>query len=79
MKAADRLFKAFRAHMRELVHEVRARGPPSADDPTVAAHLLRVRDPDTGEELSDDLLTGEFGVYFTASIESAGNAVSWTL
>lgn len=65
--------------MRELVAEVKARGMPSKEDPSIAAHLLRLQDPDTGEALSDDLLVGEFGVYFTAGIESAGNAMSWTL
>ncbi len=65
--------------MRDLVAEVKARGTPSKDDPSIAAHLLRLTDPDTGMPLSDDLLIGEFGVYFTAGIESAGNAMSWTL
>ena len=53
--------------------------PRAQHDPATAAHLLRLRDPDTGLPLSDDLLTGEFGVYFAAGIESAGNAMSWTL
>lgn len=79
VRQGARLFKRFRAHMRGLVEEVKSRGPPSPEDPSIAAHLLRLRDPDTGEPLSDDLLTGEFGVYFTAGIESAGNAMSWTL
>lgn len=65
--------------MRELLLEVKARGPPPPEDISIAAHLLRLRNPDTGEPLSDDLMTGEFGVYFTAGIESAGNAMSWTL
>ena len=73
------LFQGFQQRMRELVAEVKAPGPPSPDDMSVAAHLLRLRDPDTGEPLSDDLLAGEFGVYFAAGIESAGNAMSWTL
>lgn len=73
------LFRKYRQCMRQLVDEVKARGPPTEDDPSIAAHLLRLRDPDTGLPLPDDLLTGEFGVYFTAGIESAGNAMSWTL
>jgi len=65
--------------MRDLVLEVKARGEPPAHDVSIAAHLLRLRDPTTGEPLSEDLLVGEFGVYFAAGIESAGNAMSWTL
>lgn len=65
--------------MRELLSEVKAKGSPTEDDPSIAAHLLRLREPDTGLALSDSLLIGEFGVYFAAGIESAGNAMSWTL
>ena len=65
--------------MRKLVAEVRARGTPSKEDLSIAAHLLRLQLPETGAPLPDDLLVGEFGVYFTAGIESAGNAMSWTL
>ena len=46
---------------------------------SIAAHLLRLRDPATGQPLPDDLLAGEFGLFFSAGIESAGNAISWTL
>ena len=79
VRAGQGLFTAYQARMRELVMEVKARGPPAAEDVSIAAHLLRLKDPDTGVPLSDDLLTGEFGVYFAAGIESAGNAMSWTL
>lgn len=69
---------AYKAHMRALVDEVKARGPPKDDDLSIAAHLLRLRDPATGAPLDDALLAGEFGVYFAAGIESAGNALTWT-
>ena len=59
--------------------QVKARGPLDAEDVSIAAHLLRLRDPATGQPLPDDLLAGEFGLFFSAGIESAGNAISWTL
>ena len=62
-----------------LLHQVRAMGPPLDNDASVAAHLLRLRDPATGERLSDALLAGEFGMFFTAGLETSGNAISWTL
>jgi cytochrome P450 len=71
-------FKTFKSHMRALVKEVKARGPPAADDVSIAAHLLRLRDPATGAPLDDELLAGEFSVYFAAGIESASNAMTWT-
>ena len=46
---------------------------------TVAAQLLRLRDPESGQPLPDDLLAGEFGVFFGAGVETGGNAISWTM
>ena len=43
--------------MRQLVKEVKSRGALQDEDVSVAAHLLRLRDPDTKEPLSEDLLT----------------------
>lgn len=79
VRASSALFRAFRQRMRALLDEVKARGPPAACDVSIAAHLLRLRDPASGQPLSDDILAGEFGVFFAAGIESAGNAMSWTL
>ncbi len=59
--------------------QVKARGEPADDDVSIAAHLLRLRDPVSDAPLPDDLLAGEFGLFFSAGIESAGNAISWTL
>ena len=54
-------------------------GEPRADDVSIAAHLLRLRDPATGQPLPDALLAGEFGMFFSAGLETSGNAISWTL
>lgn len=61
------------------VGQVKARGPPGPEDVSIAAHLLRLCDPKTGLPLPDELLAGEFGLFFAAGIESAGNAISWTM
>ena len=71
-------FSTFKGHMKALVKEVKARGPPASGDVSIAAHLLRLRDPLTGRPLDDELLAGEFSVYFAAGIESASNAMTWT-
>ena len=71
--------RMFQREMRELVAEVKARGPPPESDVSIAAHLLRLTDPSTGKPMEDDLLASEFGVYFAAGIESAGNAMTWTM
>jgi len=77
-RRGTRAWGVYKAHMRALVAEVKARGPPAADDQSIAAHLLRLTDPATGAPLDDAQLAGEFGVYFAAGIESAGNALTWT-
>ena len=46
--------------------QVKARGPVRDSDHSIAAHLLRIRDPETGAGLADDLLAGEIGMFFTA-------------
>ncbi|BDA50154.1 Cytochrome P450 3A13 [Coccomyxa sp. Obi] len=79
VRRAPALFRAFRARMMQLLQEVKARGEPGPEDVSIAAHLLRLRDQATGRPLPDALLAGEFGVFFAAGIESAGNAISWTL
>ena len=71
-------FGTFKAHMKALVDEVKARGPPARSDVSIAAHLLRLTDPASGAPLDDELLAGEFSVYFAAGIESASNAMTWT-
>ena len=43
--------------------QVQARGPPSEDDPTIAGHLLRLRDH-KGQPLSNDRLHAEFSIMF---------------
>ena len=58
---------------------MKARGEPREEDVSIAAHLLRLRDPVTKQPLSDELLAGEFGMFFTAGLETSGNAISWTL
>ena len=68
-----------RSSVSMLLAQVKARGEPAAEDVSIAAHLLRLRDPATGQPLPDNLLAGEFGMYFSAGLETSGNAISWTL
>jgi hypothetical protein len=55
-----------------LVAEVQARGPPKAGDMSIAAHLLRLKDPATGRPLDRDRLAREFQVFFIAGSETTG-------
>jgi hypothetical protein len=61
------------------VPKLKARGPPADDDDSLAAHLLRIRDPGTGQLLSDDWLLPQISVMFWAGFDTTGNTMAWTL
>ena len=46
--ASGRAHEGFRAQMRALLAEVKGRGDPAPGDQSIAALLLRLRDPKTG-------------------------------
>lgn len=50
--------------------QVQARGPPAEDDPTIAGHLLRLRDQ-KGQPLSDDRLHAEFSAMFIGGMAAS--------
>ena len=50
--AAGRAHEDFRARMRALLAEVRARGEPALEDQSISGLLLRLRDPKTGMQYS---------------------------
>lgn len=64
--------------MRGLVKEIQARGPPKDDDPTLAAHLLRIRDA-SGNPLSQDKLASEIAFFLIGGFETTGHTISWAL
>lgn len=44
-----------------------------------AGHLLRVKDPETGLPLTDDLLVPEIGTMFIAGFETSSHTEAWAL
>lgn len=42
-------------------------------------HLLRVKDPETGMPLSDDMLVPEIGTMFIAGFETSSHTEAWSL
>ena len=67
-------FARFRGMMAGLLADIKGRGPPRADDVSVAAHLLRLRDAQ-GQPLPDDRLAAEIGVFFTGGFETTGHTI----
>lgn len=65
--------------MMDLLQEVKAKGPVTGDDTSIAAHLLRIRAPESGEPLPDHRLAAEIGVFFTGGFETTGHTISWAL
>lgn len=58
---------------------MRARGPPADADDSIAAHLMRITDPNTGQLLSDESLLPQVSVLFWAGFDTTGNTMAWTL
>lgn len=58
---------------------MRARGPPVDADDSIAAHLMRITDPNTGQLLSDEALLPQVSVLFWAGFDTTGNTMAWTL
>lgn len=46
---------------------------------SIAAHLLRLRDPATGQPLSDERLLPELAVLFVAGHDTTAHTMAWTL
>ncbi|KAL3139484.1 hypothetical protein ABBQ38_003809 [Trebouxia sp. C0009 RCD-2024] len=69
----------FHSIMQDLLQEMKSRGPPQSDDDSIAAHLMRIRDPRTDQLLSDDLLLPQVSVLFWAGFDTTGNTMAWTL
>ena len=59
--------------------QVKARGPPADDDSSMAAQLMRLRHPRTGQPLADKYLLPQFSVLFWAGFDTTGNTMTWTL
>ena len=58
---------------------MKSRGPPSKVDDSIAAHLMRIQDPHTGQPLCDSLLLPQVSVLFWAGFDTTGNTMAWTL
>ena len=52
VRAAERHWRAFQRRMHALAADIQRRGQPAAGDESLAAHLLRLRYPHTGQPLS---------------------------
>lgn len=79
VRKGEQDFNDFRGIMSDLLTEVKSRGPPKDSDVSVAAHLLRIRDPATGNPVPDDRLSAEIGVLFTGGFETTGHTIAWAL
>ncbi|KAL0023129.1 hypothetical protein WJX77_004743 [Trebouxia sp. C0004] len=69
----------FHDMMIDLLQEVKAKGPPSEEDSSIAAQLMRLQDPQTGQVLADKYLLPQISVLFWAGFDTTGNTMAWTL
>ena len=73
----SKAYEMFQAEMRILLEELKARGPPAADDHDIASQLYRVmaENPD----VSEDRVISEIGILFVEGFETTGHTTAWTL
>ncbi|CAL8468296.1 g7836 [Coccomyxa elongata] len=72
--------KKYHSLMRKLLADVKARAAKGELlESSVAAHLLRIRDPKTGVPLPDELLLPEIATFFFAGEDTTSHTGAWTL
>ena len=59
--------------------QVKARGPPSEEDSSIGAQLMRLQDPRSGQPLADEFVLPQMSVLFWAGFDTTGNTMAWTL
>ncbi|EFN57493.1 hypothetical protein CHLNCDRAFT_34731 [Chlorella variabilis] len=79
VRHAMRYWRALQQHMRGVLREIRSRGPPADGDESIAAHLMRLKDPHTGQPLADDRLLPEIATFFVAGTDTTAHTMTWTL
>ena len=70
-------FASFQAEMRVLLDEMKARGPPAADDHDIASQLYRVMQEHP--EVDEARVLSEIGILFVEGFETTGHTTAWTL
>ncbi|KAK9856118.1 hypothetical protein WJX84_001364 [Apatococcus fuscideae] len=72
-------FEVFKSFIRTLLQEVKARGSPAPADQTIAANLLRCKDPATDGPLTDAQLLPMAAMFFWAGYDTSGVTMTWTI
>ncbi|KAK9840093.1 hypothetical protein WJX74_003186 [Apatococcus lobatus] len=78
-READACMDEYGNIIKGIVKEMKARGPPEADDLSVGAQLLRAKDPATGLGLTDKQLQAEVGTFIMGGFETTAHTLSFTL
>ncbi|KAL4859962.1 Cytochrome P450 4V2 [Chlorella vulgaris] len=89
VRRAQRYWGALQQHMKGILKQIRSQGPLKGDagtgmpalegDESIAAHLLRLKDPHTGKPLSDDRILPEIATFFIAGMDTTAHTIAWTL
>jgi len=72
----QRSFDHFQREMVALLKKLKLRGPPAADDFSIAAQLMRIAD---NGSVSYERILSEIGILFVEGFETTGHTISWTL
>ncbi|CAL5219591.1 g1454 [Coccomyxa viridis] len=76
VQEGDAITKRFHSIMQGLVDGMRKEQPAES---SIAAHLLSIRDPETGKPLDDKHLLPEVSTLFMAGFETTGHTAAWVV
>ncbi|CAD7702104.1 unnamed protein product [Ostreobium quekettii] len=62
-----------------ILKELRGRGEPAADDHSLWACLMRLKDPETGVPLDDELLCPEVATFILAATDTTAHQAMWAM
>ncbi|KAK9820314.1 hypothetical protein WJX72_008814 [[Myrmecia] bisecta] len=69
-------FRRYHGISEWLLKEIRTTPPAPS---TIAGHLLRIKDPATGNPLADERILPEISILFMAGFETTGHTAAWIL
>ncbi|CAD7698929.1 unnamed protein product [Ostreobium quekettii] len=62
-----------------ILGELRGRGEPSADDLSLWACLMRLKDPESGAPLDDEAIRPEVATFVTGATDTTAHQIMWVL
>ncbi|CAD7697502.1 unnamed protein product [Ostreobium quekettii] len=74
-----RMYAQIYAHYDRMLAELKARGTPAADDMSIGACLMRLKNPETGAPLDEARLLQEIATFVVGGTDTTTHQIVWVL